>query len=368
MNLIKRTLFMTKPALVRPLQRSSVGKRTLKSLQLVTRRHRALAANQKHPSHQDQSSGAPHLMRLRNLEPNHLQMKRILMSSATLNAAFRRGWPDPLHDEPAQEDIGKRRRLQAVDHHAQADLFELCCSEDSNLTKIINQKGGHAMRLTLENGYDWTDPETIIKAIELFHLHNPKMVRGSPLCGPFSSVQNLNQKDEAQCADLELKREYSRKMIVNVFSFLEYALVVFEHPLTASSWQKIPQLAKFRAENHECRVDGWQLGVVDNETGEPMLKPWRIVSNSASCTAYFQIRCLGRHQRVQCLDGTPKVTESYTVKFAKRVRHFLTIKLRCKYTKEQKEHVKRNTKIHKDLTTKQISQICKMDVVPLVNV
>ena len=79
------------------------------------------------------------------------------------------------------------------------------------------------MRLTLENGFDWTKPSTLARAKKLFDLHLPRMVWGSPECGPFSAVQNLNQGTQEQIDDLQQKRRHSADMIMNVLEFLQYA-------------------------------------------------------------------------------------------------------------------------------------------------
>ena len=154
--------------------------------------------------------------------------------------------PNTQHDTTQS----KRMRLENVSRH-QTHLFELCCSMDSNLTNLVNTSGGKAVRMTLENGYDWTKKETLERAKRQYDQLRPKMVWGSPTCGPFSAAQNMNQNTPEQCEELHQKRIYSASMIENIIEFLNYAaahgaITVFEHPLTATSWQMIPALFKYR--------------------------------------------------------------------------------------------------------------------------
>ena len=121
------------------------------------------------------------------------------------------------------------------------------------------------MRMTLETGYEWTKT-TFYKVVRDFNQHRPRVVWGSPTCGPYSIVQNLNQRTEDQVRELELKSVAVKPRIEKVIHFLNYAnskgsVVVFEHPLTASSWQFVPAPFNFTANNYECRVDGCRLGV-----------------------------------------------------------------------------------------------------------
>ena len=88
---------------------------------------------------------------------------------------------------------------------------------------MFEQYGGTGKRMTIENGYDWTLPETLDKAIHEYDLHRPEVVWGSPECGPFSSTQNMNQNTPEQIAELQVKRQYAAKIAINVIAFLNYA-------------------------------------------------------------------------------------------------------------------------------------------------
>ena len=101
-----------------------------------------------------------------------------------------------------QEEINKRRRLEQLSR-ARMDMFELCCHSESELVKQLELAGGSAMRMTLEAGYDWTKASTYDKAVRDFNKYRPRMVWGSPTCGPYSSVQNMNNRSEQQVRDLE---------------------------------------------------------------------------------------------------------------------------------------------------------------------
>eukprot|EP00974_Lingulodinium_polyedra_P074088 7177669-Lingulodinium_polyedra.AAC.1 len=75
----------------------------------------------------------------------------------------------------------------------------------------------------------------------------PSLVIGSPMCTPFSALQNLNKGRPEEIREMEL--EYGKNHVEYTVRLMELQRelgghVLFEHPRTASSWN-LPCLKDF---------------------------------------------------------------------------------------------------------------------------
>lgn len=71
-------------------------------------------------------------------------------------------------------------------------VLELCCEEDSGLTKAIEQRGGRGIRCGLFNGCDLSKQSGFNKVKTLIEEEKPDAVWVALPCGPTSSIQELN--------------------------------------------------------------------------------------------------------------------------------------------------------------------------------
>ena len=165
-------------------------------------------------------------------------------------------------------------------------MFEFCCSDDSMLGKVNEERDIPHIRLTEKNS-NMADPDEIdslLKVQELFPGHD---LWGSIPCGPWSPWQNMSlaRYGKGYKKKLEQKRKKSMKLLNNFIRCAEKTLelgghVSFEWPKQSEGW-KIPKLLEF-IKKHNLFVaepEGCALGLVDSN-GEPHLKKWRVVTSS----------------------------------------------------------------------------------------
>ena len=98
--------------------------------------------------------------------------------------------------------------------------LEVACSPTSALTEImhkITKDESSARRCSLFNGYDLGTNDGIHKVIQDIDQFHPEHVWLSPVCGPFSAMQNVNQRTDLQKQNLSEKRREALKQYVGWF-------------------------------------------------------------------------------------------------------------------------------------------------------
>ena len=134
--------------------------------------------------------------------------------------------------------------LCALPTFGRLTMVEACAPEDSNLGQVCQDKGLSFERLGLHNDNDLSKPQGYHKAKFLLDDQRPELLVSSPPCGPWSSMQNANQRDEQQKENLRRKRlkshrifEHSRKLIEHQVNNLNGSALA-EQPSNCTSWQK----------------------------------------------------------------------------------------------------------------------------------
>ena len=97
-----------------------------------------------------------------------------------------------------------------LNHRGDTDLIEAFCSHDSMMTKVARQTGMKAERWTIDD-YDLSSEKGYLLAEQRLRQLRPRRLWLSPECGPFSQLQNANQRTPEQIADLTKKREQGLK-------------------------------------------------------------------------------------------------------------------------------------------------------------
>ena len=97
-----------------------------------------------------------------------------------------------------------------LDHHGDTDLVEAFCSPDSMLTKTALASGLSCERWTHQD-YDLATEEGYLAAEQRLRELRPKRLWLSPECGPFSQMQNANQRTQEQINGLIEKRRLGFK-------------------------------------------------------------------------------------------------------------------------------------------------------------
>ena len=124
----------------------------------------------------------------------------------------------------------QRQAIRAATHTTRSSLFgamcalatfgrltmvEACTHNESNLGKVCDEKGYSYERLGLFNDYDLSKPQGYHKAKFLLDEQRPEIFVSSPPRGPWSIMQNVNQRDERQRENLRKKRLKSHRIFKN---------------------------------------------------------------------------------------------------------------------------------------------------------
>ena len=208
-------------------------------------------------------------------------------------------------------------------------LLEIACAHDSVLTASMNRASKSEMsakRCSLYNGYDLSTNDGIHRVIREIDQEKPQHVWMSPICGPFSVMQNINQRTEQQTLDLQQKRREALKQYVGCALIFTYCArrgthVTWEWSQSCQAWRLplVQNLVK-QFNPHFAVVRGCRVGLVD-ENKDVISKGWKLMTTHALLAKRMNMPC-------QCPPGTlhrkcegsvtPK-TAFYTPQFAKRV-------------------------------------------------
>ena len=123
----------------------------------------------------------------------------------------------------------------------QMDLVEVFCSPTSSLTKAAQSHGLKAERWTKED-FDLSRPSGCQLAMDRLRQLRPKRLWLSPECGPYSIMQNANQKSPQQAENLRKKRELAFRQWQSCIrlAWLQVELggtFYIEQPQRCMSWQ-----------------------------------------------------------------------------------------------------------------------------------
>ena len=146
-------------------------------------------------------------------------------------------------------------------------LLEVACSPDSVLTETVNREAKSEMsakRCSLFNGYDLSTSHGVHKVIHEIDTLNPEHVWMSPICGPYSIMQNINQRTEKQCEDLQNKRRDALKQYVGCALIFSYCVqrgihVAWEWSQSCQAW-RLPLMQKLAQRYQPYCGDSWLSG------------------------------------------------------------------------------------------------------------
>ena len=111
--------------------------------------------------------------------------------------------------------------------HGRLKLLEVACSHDSILTETmqrITKNEMSARRCSLFNGFDLSTDAGVRKVIHEIDKGNPEHVWLSPVCGPYSVMQQINQRTPEQCEALQEKRRHALKQYVGCALIYTYCI------------------------------------------------------------------------------------------------------------------------------------------------
>ena len=208
-------------------------------------------------------------------------------------------------------------------------LLEVACSQDSILTKTMQTMTGQeksARRLSIWNHFDLSTNNGVRSILDIIDVEKPNHVWISTECGPYSIMQNVNQRNPDQCAALESKRkevlkQYVRGMIVYVYCIQKGIHATWEWSQSCQAW-RLPLLQQVvrKYQVYFSIVRGCQVGLKDKK-GNPVSKGWKLMTTHELLAQRMHLPCsCGKDTRhVPCEGHLTKQSAYYTSPFAKRV-------------------------------------------------
>ncbi|CAK0911752.1 unnamed protein product, partial [Prorocentrum cordatum] len=224
-------------------------------------------------------------------------------------------------------------------------MVEACTHEDSNLGKVCDEKGYHCERLGLLNENDLRKPQGYHKAKFLLDEKCPEHFVSTPPCGPWSIMQNVNQRDDRQRENLRRKRLKSQRIFENNKRLIEHQVLnlngsaLAEQPHNSRSWQKTCWKDLHKILPYEVIVDGCACGLRAPDTGELMKKRWKFLTNDKRIWVALQpLQCRGGHYHEEIESSLRTEASGYYPKMlCRRILRALTKSQNQNYFEDEDE-------------------------------
>ena len=239
----------------------------------------------------------------------------------------------PLDVQLARQFDFKAERLvpdafQSLVTHGRAALFEVACGPDSLLTAKMRQLTGRessAERLSFWNGYDMTTSLGVRAVISRIEKEKPCHVWLSLECGPFSKMQNVNQRTEKQREELKQKRnncirQYIGGLLVYIHCCQHGVPVTWEWSETSDAW-RLPMVQRVfeKYPPKFCVVKGCRVNLRDLKTRIPLQKGWKLATTHDLLSQNMSLPCTCREPHAPCQGRMTRESAYYTDDFARRV-------------------------------------------------
>ena len=205
------------------------------------------------------------------------------------------------------------------------------------ITKMAHKLGlrdGWALDLTEVDpddgkAWDFNDESKRNKAKKMLKTDKPMMLIMSPMCGPFSKLQELFNYPHQDRSEVE---EKIKEALIHLRFTVELCLMqheagrlfLFEHPASASSWSSevIQYLTDVRGVHH-VKFDFCMLGMVakDGRGNEvPAKKRTGVLTNSDAVAALLRsAQCRGEHWHLELVNGRAGPCQVYPDKFSRLI-------------------------------------------------
>ena len=231
------------------------------------------------------------------------------------------------------EFLGERatpEAFQALVTFGRPLLFELACGPESVLTKSMHQLTGDessAQRLSFWNGFDFSTSLGVRSAIKKIDKEKPLAVWMSFECGPFSKMQNVNQRNEKQIEELKLKRancmrQYVGGLLIYMHCYQQGIPCTWEWSETNDAW-RLPMVQRvFEKYPPEFVVTkGCRVKLLDNKNQRLLQKGWKLATTHPHIARTMNLPCTcpGNMVHAKCEGALTRKSAYYTAEFARRV-------------------------------------------------
>ena len=207
-------------------------------------------------------------------------------------------------------------------------LFELACAPDSVLSKqmqLITNRSSSAQRFAYWNGHDIGTNTGVRAILVAIKKQRPEHVWISTECGPFSRMQQVNQRNEKQVLELKQKRESCIRMYVGGLAIYTYCYLLgipttWEWSETCDAW-RLPMVQRVfqRYPPVFCVTKGCRVNLKDHKQGMLLSKGWKMATTHRSLAQQMELPCQCSGKHAVCQGALTRRSAYYTTEFARRV-------------------------------------------------
>ena len=206
-------------------------------------------------------------------------------------------------------------------------LMEIACSETSLLSREVQElcnSESAASRCSWWNNCDLASNAGVRLVLERIELEQPAHVWISPPCGPYSPLQNVNSRSEAQKEELRLKREAAMRIYVGACIVIHDCVqrgihVTLELSERCQAW-RLPIFHSLQAKYnmYQAVAKGCRVGLRD-KAGVLTQKGWRVMTTHRRLSEILDLpcRCPKAFKHGKCEGSAASLSELYTKEFAK---------------------------------------------------
>ena len=184
----------------------------------------------------------------------------------------------------------------AVRWGREVDIAEACCTADSRLSQMVEERGGKSLRISFWNGCDLSTRKGAETALERLLAARPRLTVWSPPCGPDSPAQHANMQTSEQRRVLQVKRHRAHRIQRNckwiIARMCEQAPEcehLVEQPGRCKSWK-----GEFEAIKdlwHVAKTNGCCWGLRHSTSHQLLLKLWHFVGTSYDLSQLIDRQC-----------------------------------------------------------------------------
>ena len=302
--------------------------------QLNGGRQQCTDGNRSNAEEHHATTGEPRNEGLESIGRELVSSKRIYQ----LNAATK----ESILRECRRNDVNFDYAWKVLTNGDRYDFVEFCCSPNSRLTEECIRRGGKAYRINLANGYDLSTRNGVDKAIHWVRQNKPREAWISLPCGPWSVMQNMNQRTLEQIQRLNKKRSHSKRMIKLMVEIIQVLIEigckpVYEWPLRCSGWTLTEVQPILKALPYKSRVDGCQYDMRTVDTDELILKSWRIQCATLEQSCRITKTCSRDHNHAPIEGGDRVNATSYYPQ--RMVKKWVTEMMKQPFLQERREQL-----------------------------
>ena len=224
--------------------------------------------------------------------------------------------------------------FQGLATRGKAVLMEVACEPDSIFTSCVRTATGRedsAMRCSLFNSCDLGTNAGIRLILEHIDREEPSHVWLSPPCGPYSPIQNCNQRSPQQIEALQNKRKEARKLYQGCCIIFRYCVqrgihVTWEMSERCLAW-RLPALNELKQQYQlwESVTKGCAVNLRESPKGKFLKKGWKLLTTHRRLAQHMNLpcRCPPTYLHAVCEGRVTRQSGLYAREFGNRVAKLL---------------------------------------------